>query len=214
MNEDATLMPIGLLGTKVGMTQVYGADGRVVPVTVIAAGPCQIVQRKRTASDGYEAIQIGYLPVKAKRVTKPLQGHFAKHQVPPTRYLREIQVTPDAPYEPGQTLTVTLFREGEIVEVTGVSKGKGFQGGVKRWHFRGGPASHGSMFYRAPGSIGASSFPSRVFKGHHMPGRMGGDRVTVKGLRVVKVLADQHLLLVSGAVPGPRGGLVAVGKTT
>jgi len=207
-------MPIGLLGTKVGMTQVYGPDGRVVPVTIIAAGPCQIVQRKRTASDGYEAIQIGYLPAKAKRVTKPLQGHFAKHQVPPTRHLREIRVAPDAPYEPGQTLTVTLFREGEIVEVTGVSKGKGFQGGVKRWHFRGGPASHGSMFYRAPGSIGASSFPSRVFKGHHMPGRMGGDRVTVKGLRVVKVLADKHLLLVSGAVPGPRGGLVAVGKTT
>ncbi|MCI0371968.1 MAG: 50S ribosomal protein L3 [candidate division NC10 bacterium] len=205
-------MPIGLLGTKVGMMQVYSADGRAVPVTVIAAGPCPVVQRKRTAGDGYDAIQIGYWPVKVKRVTKPLQGHFAKHQVAPTRYLREIRVTPDAPYEPGQTLTVTLFSEGDTVEVTGVSKGKGFQGGVKRWHYRGGPASHGSMFYRAPGSIGASSFPSRVFKGHHMPGRMGGDRVTVKGLRVVKVLVEKHLLLVSGAVPGPRGGLVAVSK--
>lgn len=205
-------MPIGLLGTKVGMTQVYGTDGRVVPVTVISAGPCPIVQRKRTAGDGYDAIQIGYLPVKAERLPKPLQGHFAKRQVAPMRYLREIRVAPEAPYEPGQTLTVTLFQEGDLVEVTGVSKGKGFQGGVKRWHYRGGPASHGSMFYRAPGSIGASSFPSRVFKGHHMPGRMGGDRVTVKGLRVVKVLETQHLLLVSGAVPGPRGSLVAVSK--
>lgn len=206
------MMPIGLLGTKVGMTQVYAPDGRVVPVTIIAAGPCPVVQRKRTAGDGYEAIQIGYQPVQPKRVTKPLQGHFAKHGVAPTRYLREIRVAADAPYEPGQTLTVTLFKEGEAVEVTGVSKGKGFQGGVKRWHYRGGPASHGSMFYRAPGSIGASSFPSRVFKGHHMPGRMGADRVTVTGLRVVRILPEKHLLLVSGAVPGPRGGLVAVSK--
>ena len=208
-------MSIGLIGKKVGMTQLFDENGKVVPVTVIEAGPCPVVQRKTAASDGYEAIQIGFWPqLKAKRVTRPMRGHFEKVKVAPQKHLREFRLESAAPpsYTVGQVLTVALFEVGEKVRVTGVSKGKGFQGGVKRWGYRGGPETHGSMFHRAPGSIGASSFPSRVFKGHHMPGRMGSDTITVKGLKVVKVIPEQNLLLVSGAVPGPAGGLVTISK--
>jgi large subunit ribosomal protein L3 len=208
-------MSVGLIGKKVGMTQLFDESGKVVPVTVIEAGPCPVVQRKTVATDGYDAIQIGFQPeLKAKKVTKPAKGHFAKAGVPPVKHLREFRLPPQATgeYAVGQVLTVALFAPGERVLVTGVSKGKGFQGGVKRWGYRGGPETHGSMFHRAPGSIGASSFPSRVFKGHHMPGRMGGQRTTIKGLKVVKVIPDQHLVLVKGAVPGPRGGLVTILK--
>ena len=208
-------MSIGLIGKKVGMTQLFDESGRVVPVTVIEAGPCPVVQRKTAASDGYEAIQIGFRPEpKPKKVTKPLKGHFDKAKVVPQKHLREFRlelpVTSD--YAVGQVLTVALFAVGEKVGVSGVSKGKGFQGGVKRWGYLGGPQTHGSMFHRAPGSIGASSFPSRVFKGHHMPGRMGGDRTTIKALKVVKVIPEQNLVLVKGAVPGPAGGLVTIRK--
>jgi large subunit ribosomal protein L3 len=204
-----------LIGKKVGMTQLFDENGKVVPVTVIEAGPCPVVQRKTAASDGYEAIQIGFWPqLKAKRVTRPMRGHFEKVKVAPQKHLREFRLGPAAPsgYTVGQVLTVALFEVGEKVRVTGTSKGKGFQGGVKRWGFRGGPATHGSMFHRAPGSIGASSFPSRVFKGHHMPGRMGGELTTVKGLKVVKIILEQNLLLVRGAVQGPAGGLLTILK--
>ncbi len=194
------------------MTQVFDREGRAVPVTVVEAGPCTIVQKKALDKDGYEAIQLGYLAVKPKRVSKPLSGHFSKAKVPPMRHLQEMRLHSAAEYQIGQTLTVSLFAEGEEVVVTGTSKGRGFQGGVKRWGYRGGAKSHGSMFHRAPGSIGASSFPSRVFKGHHMPGRMGGEQVTVHGLHVVRRDADRNLLLIRGAVPGPQGGLLTVRK--
>lgn len=208
-------MSIGLIGKKVGMTQLFDENGKVVPVTVIEAGPCPVVQLKTAASDGYEAIQIGFQPEpKAKRVTKPLRGHFERAKVAPQKRLREFRLESpvNSEYAVGQVLTVALFAVGEKVSVTGVSKGKGFQGGVKRWGYLGGPETHGSMFHRAPGSIGASSYPSRVFKGHHMPGRMGGDRTMVKALKVVKVIPEQNLMLVKGAVPGPTGGLVTIRK--
>ncbi|MDE2484240.1 MAG: 50S ribosomal protein L3, partial [candidate division NC10 bacterium] len=184
-------------------------------VTIIEAGPCPVVQRKTIGTDGYEAIQIGYQAErKAKKVTKPLKGHFDKAKVAPQKHLGEFHLeSPESTkYAVGQVLTVGLFEPGEKVRVTGITKGKGFQGGVKRWGYRGGPETHGSMFHRAPGSIGASSFPSRVFKGHHMPGRMGSDTMTVKGLKVVKVIPEQNLVLVKGAVPGPAGGLVTICK--
>ncbi|MGH7369289.1 MAG: 50S ribosomal protein L3 [Candidatus Methylomirabilaceae bacterium] len=208
-------MSIGLIGKKVGTAQLFDESGRVVPVTVIEAGPCPVVQRKTVASDGYEAVQVGFRPEgKAKRVTKPLKGHFDRAKVAPHRHLREFRLQPSeaSGYGLGEVLTVSLFAVGETVRVTGVSKGKGFQGGVKRWGYLGGPESHGSMFHRAPGSIGASSFPSRVFKGHHMPGRMGGAITTVKGLKVVKVIPEHNLLLLRGAVPGPAGGLLTILK--
>lgn len=208
-------MSIGLIGKKVGMTQLFDENGKAVPVTVIEAGPCPVVQRKTAGNDGYEAIQIGFRSEpKAKKVTKPLKGHFDKAKVAPMKHLKEFRLeSPEtAEYAVGQVLTVALFQVGEKVRVTGVTKGKGFQGGVKRWGYLGGPETHGSMFHRAPGSIGASSFPSRVFKGHHMPGRMGGETTTIKGLKVVKVIPEQNLVLVRGAVPGPSGGLLAILK--
>jgi large subunit ribosomal protein L3 len=204
-----------LIGKKVGMTQLFDEQGRIVPVTVIEAGPCPVVQRKTVTSDGYEAVQVGFRSeAKARRVTKPLKGHFDRAKTAPHRHLREFRLPPSevSGYGVGEVLTVSLFAVGERVRVSGVSKGKGFQGGVKRWGYRGGPETHGSMFHRAPGSIGASSFPSRVFKGHHMPGRMGGATTTVKGLRVVKVIPEQNLLLLRGAVPGPAGGLLTILK--
>ena len=208
-------MSIGLIGKKIGMTQLFDENGKAVPITVIEAGPCPVVQRKTAASDGYEAIQIGFRPeLKAKKVTKPLKGHFDKAKVAPQKHLREFRLeSPEATgYTVGQVLTVALFEAGEKVRVTGISKGKGFQGGVKRWGYRGGPETHGSMFHRAPGSIGASSFPSRVFKGHHMPGRMGGDTISIKGLKIVRIIPEQNLVLVKGAVPGPAGGLLTILK--
>ena len=208
-------MSIGLLGKKVGMTQLFDESGVAVTVTIIEVGPCPVVQRRTMSTNGYEAIQIGYQAErKPKNVTKPLKGYFDKAKVAPQKYLREFRLEPteDSNYSIGQILTVSLFEPGEKVRVTGITKGKGFQGGVKRWGYRGGPATHGSMFHRAPGSIGASSFPSRVFRGHHMPGRMGTDTMTVKGLKVVKVILEQNLLLVRGAVPGPAGGLVTISK--
>ncbi len=207
-------MAIGLIGRKVRMTQVYDGAGRAVPVTIIEAGPCPIVQRKTKGVDGYEALQLGFLiEPKKGRIKKPMKGHFERAKVPYLRYLREIRIEEaDGRYQVGQVLTVELFSEGEYVKVTGTSKGKGFQGGMKRHGWMGGPASHGAMFHREPGSIGASSFPSRVVPGHHMPGRMGGDRVTVKGLRIIKVIPERNLLVVKGAVPGPPGGILMVVK--
>jgi len=207
-------MAIGLVGRKVGMTQIFDDRGTALPVTVIQAGPCPVVQRKTSARDGYEAIQLGFeSQPKRQRVTRPLQGHFDKAQVPFQRLLREIRLQGDeGELSVGQILTVGLFAAGDRVRVSGTTKGRGFQGGVKRWGYRGGAETHGSMFHRAPGSIGASSYPSRVFRGHHLPGHMGAARQTVQGLKVVAVDTEKHLLLVRGAVPGPTGGLVLIQK--
>ena len=207
-------MAIGLVGRKVGMTQIFDEDGTAVPVTVIEAGPCPVVQKKTVATDGYEAIQIGFRSeAKAARLTKPVRGHFDKVQVPYQRHLREIRLRGgEGEFQVGQVLTVSLFAAGDMVRVTGISKGKGFQGGVKRWGYKGGPKTHGSMFHRAPGSIGASSYPSRVFRGHHLPGHMGAARLTVRGLTVVSVDPEKNLVLVRGAVPGPTGGLLTIRK--
>ena len=205
-------MPVeGIIGRKVGMTQVFAEDGTAIPATVIQAGPCVVVQRRTAEKDGYAAVQLGFVEGrKTKRVTKPMQGHFAKAGVPPCRVLREVRVEADATVVVGDKVSVAIFTAGDAVDVIGTSKGKGFQGVVKRHHFRGGAATHGSMFHRAPGSIGASSYPSRVVKGMRAAGHMGVDRVTVRNLRVVKVDADNHLLVVCGAVPGAPGGYVMI----
>ena len=207
----------GLIGRKVGMTQVFGDDGSHIPVTVIEAGPCTVVGIRTKASHGYDALQLGAEP-KKKNVSKPAAGVFQKLGVPPMRMLREVRLDRAAAeklgeYTIGQTLDVGMFTPGQLVDVVGLSKGKGFQGGVKRYGWYGGDATHGSMFHRAPGSIGASSDPSRVWPGHHMPGRMGGERRTVLNLSVVRVLPEQHLLLVRGAVPGANGSMVLVRKS-
>jgi large subunit ribosomal protein L3 len=210
-------MKEGLIGRKRGMTQVFGPDGNRIPVTVIEAGPCTIVGVRTKESHGYDALQLGFETAKKKDVNKPMAGHYKKAGVAaPMRVLREtrLQKTESvAAYEVGQTLTVELFSPGEFVDVVGVTKGKGFQGGVKRHGWAGGDATHGSMFHRAPGSIGASSDPSRVWPGHKLPGRMGGERATVLNLPVVRVLPEQNLILLRGAVPGPVSGLVVVRKS-
>jgi large subunit ribosomal protein L3 len=208
----AKAMKQGLVARKRGMTQVFGENGNVTPVTVLEVGPCTVVQVKVPATDGYEALQLGF-ELKRKNVTKPMAGHFKKAGVAPTRVVREIRLESVEGYQVGQTLTVELFQPGELVDVTGVTKGQGFQGGIKRHGWSGGEASHGSMFHRAPGSIGASSDPSRVFPGHRLPGRMGATRVTVPHLEVVRVVPEQHLLVVKGAVPGATGGLVLIRKS-
>jgi large subunit ribosomal protein L3 len=205
----------GIIGIKLGMTQVFAEDGTSVPCTVLQAGPCVVVQRRTVQKDGYDAVQLGLVEfVKPQRVNKPMTGHFKKASVPPLRLLREFRLEAAGDEtKVGDRVLVDGFAAGEVVNVTGVSKGKGFQGGVKRWHYRGGEESHGSMFHRAPGGIGASSFPSRVWKGQHFPGHMGHERVTVKNLRVVKVDSEENLLLVHGAVPGPQGGYLLIRKT-
>jgi large subunit ribosomal protein L3 len=208
----AKAMKEALVARKRGMTQVFGDDGNVTPVTVLEAGPCTIVQIKSRATDGYDALQLGFEAMR-KKVTKPLAGHFKKASVGATRVLREVRVETLEGYQVGQTLTVELFKPGDLVDVMAVTKGQGFQGGIKRHGWSGGEASHGSMFHRAPGSIGASSDPSRVFPGHRLPGRMGATRVTVPHLEVVRVVPEQHLLVVKGAVPGATGGLVLVKKS-
>ena len=208
----AKAMKEGLIARKRGMTQVFGENGNVTPVTVLEAGPCTVVQVKTAATDGYEAIQLGF-EAKRKNVTKPMAGHFKRANVPAARVLREFRVESAAGYQVGQALSVELFKPGELVDVTGMTKGRGFQGGVKRHGWSGGEATHGSMFHRAPGSIGASSDPSRVWPGHRLPGRMGADRVTVPHLEVVRVVPEQNLLVVKGAIPGAPGGLVLVRKS-
>ncbi len=200
----------GILGKKIGMTQVFDENGRMWPVTVVEAGPCCIVQVKTLEKDGYEAVKLGFFEVKKeKRVTKPMKGVFKKAGVAPYRLLREF---PMGDLKVGEMLTVDKFKKGDIVAVSGISKGKGFQGVMKRHNYAGGPGSHGSMFNRAPGSIGASSFPSRVWKNKGMPGHMGSERVTVKNLAVVDVRAEQNLILIHGAVPGSKGTYLEIRK--
>lgn len=194
---------IGILGKKLGMTQVFGEDGRAIPVTVIEAGPCCVIQVKTRQRDGYEAVKVGFTEVrKTKKVNKPMAGVFKKAGVSPYRLIREY---PMANLKVGDLVTAALFSKGDKIRVSGVSKGKGFQGVMKRHNFAGGPDSHGSMFNRAPGSIGASSFPSRVWKNKGLPGHMGSERVSVRNLTVVDVRPEQNLLLVRGAVPGATG---------
>jgi large subunit ribosomal protein L3 len=195
------------------MTQVFETDGSVVPATVIKAGPCVVVQAKTAQTDGYEAVQLGLVDDRPAKVNKPTAGHYKRASVPPTAVRRELKVVAggDA-LKAGDQVLVNIFNAGDRVDVIATSRGKGFQGVVKRHHFGGGAATHGSMFHRAPGSIGASSFPSRVVKGMRAAGRMGGDRVTTRNLKVVNVDADNHLLVVRGAVPGAPGGVVLVRK--
>jgi large subunit ribosomal protein L3 len=200
----------GLLGKKLGMIQVFDDSRRLIPVTVIEAGPCGIVQVKKSSSDGYDAVQIGFQEIPERKMTNPQIGHMKKHGNRLWRYVREVQSGGDS--ELGSLVKVDIFSEGESVDVQGVSKGKGFQGVIKRHHYAGGPASHGSMFHRAPGSIGSSSFPSRVLKNKKLPGQMGNKRITVKGLKVVGVKPEENILLVSGSVPGSVGGMVIVRK--
>ncbi|MBT9283158.1 MAG: 50S ribosomal protein L3 [Hydrogenibacillus schlegelii] len=199
----------GILGRKLGMTQIFDEEGRIVPVTVIEAGPNVVLQKKTPETDGYVAIQLGFLDKKPKRATKPEKGHAAKAGTAPKRFVREIRDVELDRYEVGQTLTVDLFAPGELVDVTGTSKGKGTQGAIKRHNQARGPMAHGSGYHRGIGSRGAIG-PYRILKGTPGPGRMGNERVTVQNLLVVKVIPDKHLLLVKGAVPGPRGGFVIV----
>ena len=207
-------MLTGIIGRKVGMTQLFQRDGTVTPGTVIKAGPCVVVQTKTAQTDGYESVQLGLVEERPARVRKPLEGHFRKAGVPPTRVRREVKIATgsEAPKAGDQVLVNAVFNNGDRVDVIGVSRGKGFQGVMRRHNFRGGAATHGSMFHRAPGSIGASSFPSRVVKVMRAAGRMGGDRVTTRNLKVVAVDAEQNLLVVHGAVPGAPGGYVVIRK--
>jgi large subunit ribosomal protein L3 len=206
-------MVTGIIGRKVGMTQLFGTDGVVSPATVIKAGPCVVVQTKNPQGDGYEAVQLGLVEARPARVNKALAGHYKKAGVPPTRVRREVRLAPGGdPVTAGDEVRVSVFSTGDRVDVIGISRGKGFQGVMKRHNFGGGAATHGSMFHRAPGSIGASSFPSRVIKGMRAAGRMGADRVTVRNLKVLQVDLDNNLLIVNGAVPGAPGGYVMIRK--
>jgi large subunit ribosomal protein L3 len=218
----------GILGIKLGMTQFFTPEGAAVPCTVLQAGPCVVVQRRSKDKDGYDAVQLGLVEfIKPQRLNKAVTGHFKKANVAPMRFVREVNIAAAKGKEKaeakegeasgetkaGDRVLVDGFAVGEFVDVSGVSKGKGFAGGVKRWHYRGGDATHGSMFHRAPGGIGASSFPSRVWKGQHFPGHMGNENHTAKNLRVVKVDADENLMFVRGAVAGPTGSYIVIRKS-
>ncbi len=205
-------MSPGILGKKIGMTQVFRPDGQAVPVTLLKAGPCMVVQRKTPTTDGYDAVQLGLIEfIKPQRINKPTTGRLKKANVDGARFMREFHIRPgDDDLKPGDKVLVDQFKPKDKVDVIGVSKGRGFAGVVKRHHFRGGGGSHGSMFHRAPGSIGASSFPSRVLPGMRMAGHMGSDRVTVRNLEVIEVDTEDNVLVVKGAVPGPNGGYVVV----
>lgn len=203
-------MSTTILGRKLGMTQVWSEDDRLIPVTVVEAGPCVVSQVKTKKNDGYDAVQIAFGDIRSDKVNKPMQGHFAKAGVEPRRHVREIRLQEAATAKTGDEITVAAFEPGSSVHVTGTSKGKGFAGVVKRYHFAGGRASHGSHFHRAPGSIGQAATPSRVFKGRKMPGRMGGETVTVRNLEVVSVDAEQNLLLIKGAVPGGKNSILMI----
>jgi len=199
----------GILGKKVGMTRVF-KDDKAIPVTVIKAGPCVVVQKKTVETDGYNAIQIGFEEVPERKSNKPLLGHFKKAQVQPLRYLREFRLDNVDDYEIGQKIDVSIFSEGEKIDLIGKSKGRGYSGVMKRWNFSGGEASHGSKFHRAPGSTGMATYPSKVFKGKKMPGQYGNERVTIQNSEVVYVDVQNNLIAVKGGVPGARGGLVTI----
>lgn len=204
----------GLIGKKIGMTQQFDDNGNAIPVTVIQVGPCAVIQKKTEKKDGYSALQLGFIEKKPKRKpNKTQEGHFEKAGLPPTKILREFLYGDTDDVKEGDQFSVDIFQVGEKVDVVGTSKGKGFAGVIKRWGFHGGKGSHGSMFHRAPGSIGCSADPSRVLKGKKLPGQMGDERVTVKNLSVIETDKEHNLLVVKGAVPGAKGGYVLVKKT-
>lgn len=203
----------GLIGKKIGMTQTFDEHGNVIPVTVLSAGPCTVLQKKSREKDGYSAVQVGLMDDKTnKKMNKPMTGHFNKAGIPPVKTLREFQYAPEVEVKEGDLFYVDIFEAGEKVDVVGLSKGKGFTGVMKRWGFKGGKATHGSMFHRRAGSVGASAYPSRVVKGKKLPGHLGHSRVTVKNLTVVEANREKNLLVVKGAVPGAAGGYVLIKK--
>ncbi|NJD02496.1 MAG: 50S ribosomal protein L3 [Ruminiclostridium sp.] len=203
-----------ILGKKVGMTQVFNENGLSLPVTVIQAGPCPVVQKKSMENDGYMSLKVGFGEVSEKRLNKPDKGLFAKVKIPVRKYLREFRTNDADKYEVGQEIKVSdMFQDGDRIDVSGISKGKGFQGTIKRYGQKGGAETHGSMYHRRVGSMGSNTSPARVFKGKKLPGHMGVDKITVQNLVVVKVDADRNLLLVKGAVPGPKGGLLVIRET-
>ncbi len=200
----------GIIGKKIAMTQIFTEEGKVIPVTMVEAGPCMVTQIKTVEREGYDALQLGFGAVKEKKVSKPQKGHFESKNLEPRRHLAELRVEDPAGYRLGQEITVDIFAKGDHVDITGRSRGKGFAGVIKRYNFRGGPASHGAHFHRAPGAIGACATPSRVFKGTRMPGRMGAERVTALNLEIVDVKTERNILLLRGSVPGPDGGLLLI----
>ncbi len=206
-------MPRGILGKKIGMSQIFTDVGLAIPVTVIEAGPCIVVQIKTAAKDGYNAIQIGFGQKRERLFSKPLAGHFSRAGVRPLRFLREFIVEDPGAYQAGQEIKADIFAPGEKVDVVGTTKGKGFAGTIKRHGFRRGPMSHGSKYHRGPGSLGAKG-PARVYKGRKLPGHLGTERVTVQNLEIIKVDADRNLIAVRGAIPGPKGGLVLIKPST
>ncbi|MEE1350759.1 MAG: 50S ribosomal protein L3 [Clostridia bacterium] len=203
-------MKKAILGTKIGMTQIFGEGGKVIPVTVIMAGPCTVVQKKTVETDGYNAVQVGYGEIKEQKVNKPLKGHFAKANTANKKYLREFRLEDIDSLNVGDEIKVDAFEAGEKVDVSGISKGHGFAGPMKRWNLHRGPMSHGSHSQRVSGSMGMCSYPGRVFKGKKLPGHFGVDKVTIQNLEIVKVDADENLILVKGAVPGVKGGLITI----
>ena len=205
-------MQKAIIGKKIGMTQIFSPEGKVIPVTVIEAGPCSVVQRKTAETDGYEAVQRGFGDVNEKHTTKPLKGHFAKSGVSLRKVLKEFRLD-EITLNVGDEIKADTFAEGERVDVTGVSKGKGYAGTIKRWGTHRGPMTHGSGYHRGPGSLGACSSPSRVFKGKKLAGHLGCEKVTVQNLDVVKVDVERNLILLKGAVPGPKGGIVTIKNT-
>ncbi len=203
----------GILGKKVGMTQIFDENGNVIPVTVIEAGPCTVVQKKTLENDGYAALQLGFGEVKDKSLTRPVKGHYTKAKLTPKKYLREFKMDNADNYQVGSEIKVDIFQPGDKVDISGTSKGKGFQGVIKRHNAHRGPMEHGSMYHRRPGSMGATTSPGRVFKGKKLPGHMGNEKVTIQNLDVAGVDSDKNLLLVRGSVPGQRGGLLYITET-
>lgn len=203
-------MKKAIIGRKIGMTQIFNEDGTVIPVTVIEAGPCEVVQKKTVENDGYDSLQLSFGDIKLKNVTKPLQGHFKKYNAEPKRLVKEFKIDDAPEYNSGDVIEVSVFEPGEKVDITGKSKGKGFQGVIKRHGQRRGPMSHGSKYHRRVGSMGASAYPARVPKGKKLPGRMGGKQRTVQGLEVVQIEPNDNILLVKGSIPGPRGSFVSI----
>lgn len=206
-------MKKAILGKKLGMTQIFGEDGKIIPVTVIEAGPCVVVQKKTTEKDGYEAIQVGFADIREKLVNKPVKGHFAKAGVALKRFVKELRLEDISAYEVGQEIKADVFAAGERVDISGISKGKGFQGTIKRWNGHRGPMTHGSKFHRSVGSMGGSSDPSRTFKNKKMPGHMGNENTTVLNLQVAKVMPEKNIILIKGGVPGPNKGFVVIRNT-
>ena len=206
-------MTKAILGKKLGMTQVFTEDGLLIPVTVVEAGPCVVTQIKTPEKDGYSAVQVGFEDIPQRLVNKPLKGHFDKANVPYKRYLRELRLSNVDDYKVGSEIKADIFAKGDRVDVTGYTKGKGFTGNIRRWNHGRGPESHGSKYHRGPGSMGATTFPGRVLKTKKLPGRMGVERVTIQNLEVIKVDPEKNLMLIKGAVPGPKGALLIIKET-